>query len=68
MSATDLDFYRARRDEMAKAAADTSLARVRERCERAAAAFGELADRAERAQATREREKERRAEAGLTSA
>jgi len=53
---------------MTKAAAATPLARVRERCERAAAAFAELADRAERAQATREREKERRAEAGLTSA
>jgi len=68
MSASDLEFYRARCDEMTKAAAATPLARVRERCERAAAAFAELADRAERAQATREREKERRAEAGLTSA
>jgi len=64
---SDLDFYRARRDEMAKAARDASLANVRERCERAAAAFAELAARAERQQAMRERERQRKEEAGLTS-
>lgn len=64
---SDLDFYRARRDEMTKAAGDASLANVRERCERAAAAFAELAARAERAQVMRERERQRKEEAGLTS-
>jgi hypothetical protein len=52
---------------MTKAAGDASLANVRERCERAAAAFAELAARAERAQVMRERERLRKEEAGLTS-
>jgi hypothetical protein len=64
---SELTFYRARRDEMRKAAEESSLANVRERCERAAAAFAELADRAERAEHTREKERLRRADAGLTS-
>lgn len=64
---SDLAFYRSRRDEMRKAADETSLANVRERCERAAAAFGELADRAERAEQSREKDRQRRAEAGLAS-
>jgi hypothetical protein len=64
---SDLTFYRARYDEMRKAADEAKLANVRERCERAAEAFAALAERAERAEATRERERERRAEAGLTS-
>ena len=59
---SDLAFYRARRDEMRKAAAETMLANVRERCERAAEAFAELAARAERAELTREKERQRRAE------
>jgi len=60
-------FYRARCDEMLKAAAETPLANVRERCERAAEAFEKLADQAGRAEATRAKEKLRRAESGLVS-
>lgn len=60
---SDLTFYRTRRDDMRKAAEETTLANVRERCERAAAAFAELADRAERNELTRERDKQRRAAA-----
>jgi len=63
----DLDFYRTRCAEMRKAAAETTLANVRERCERAAAAFEVLAQQAERAETTRAKERQRRAEAGLTS-
>lgn len=62
---SDLSFYSARRDEMQKAADEATLANVRERCERAAAAFSELAARAERAELTREKERQRRAESGL---
>lgn len=57
---SNLAFYCARRDEMRQQAADTPLANVRERCERAAAAFSELADRAEKAEHSRERDALRR--------
>ena len=67
MSSSDLAFYQSRRDEMTRAADDATLANVRERCERAAAAFAELAARAERAQATREQERQRKEAAGLVS-
>lgn len=65
---SDLSFYSARRDEMLKAANEATLDNVRDRCQRAADAFAQLADRAERAEQTREKERVRRAESGLTSA
>jgi hypothetical protein len=65
---SELTFYRARQDEMRKAAEETTLANVRERCERAAKAFAELADRAERNALTRAKDLERRSEAGLSEA
>lgn len=64
---SDLTFYRTRCNDMRKAAEEATLANVQERCERAAAAFAELAERAERSEKTRERERVRRAEAGLTA-
>ena len=64
---SDLPFYRTRRDEMQKAADDATLENVRDRCQRAADAFSELAARAERAEMTREQERQRKAAAGLSS-
>jgi hypothetical protein len=64
---SDLSFYRTRRDEMRRAAQESTLDNVRDRCERAAAAFAELADRAERTEVTRNKDRERRAAAGLVS-
>jgi len=68
----DLAFYRARSEEMRKAASETDLSQVRERCERAAEAFEKLADQASRNEnaraKTREKEAERRAATALNEA
>ena len=61
----EINFYRARRDEMLGAAADTKLLQVRERCLRAAAVFAELAEHAEQAEHMRELDRQRRTEAGM---
>lgn len=47
------DTYRAQAAQMLSDAAASPLANVRERCERSAAAWHEMADRAERTEASR---------------
>ncbi|WP_157215870.1 hypothetical protein [Flavisphingomonas formosensis] len=66
MSATS-DFYLARAEESARAARETQLVNVRERCLRAEAAWQAMADRLLRSEAERRRqavERSDRMEAG----
>lgn len=64
---SDLDFYLARVVEAQAEAQSATLSCVRERCERSLAAWTSLAERAQRHIELREKEMERKAEAGLTS-
>jgi len=57
----NLHFYKTRAEEALLAADAAPLANVRERCLRAAAAWGEMADRAERTDRHRAEEADRRA-------
>lgn len=52
---SQLEFYRARAEEARRDAEATTLANVRERCLRAAAAWGEMAARADRGDKMRAR-------------
>ena len=67
VSSTNLSFFLARA-EQARAEGDVAtLAHVRERCRRSAAAWQALADKASRSEHLREEEARRKADAGLVS-
>ena len=68
MSGTsNLHFYLARVEQAQTEKEATTLAQVRERCERSEAAWQALADRAMRGELLREQEVKRKEEAGLRS-
>ena len=67
MSASNLEFFRARADQARAEGDAATLNHVRERCRRSEAAWSELAAKAERSERLREKEAIRKAEAGLSS-
>lgn len=67
LSASDLEFYRARAAQCGLEAQEATLERVRERYRRAEAAWETMAAQAERSEQLRLGEIERKAEQGLVS-
>ncbi|GAA4718188.1 hypothetical protein H9L13_07530 [Sphingomonas lutea] len=64
---SNLDFFLARAAQARAEGEATTLIHVRERCERSAAAWQALADKAKRSERLRLEEAQRKAEAGLVS-